>query len=66
MLIFSVKEPDGIRTYIYDKDEQYVIVLEPLRKLSEYYLLSAYYVRGKDAAKDKFEKKYKRKLDKLY
>lgn len=65
MLIFSVKEPEGVRTYIYDKDEWYVIVLEPLRKMNEYYLLSAYYVKGKDAKRNKFEKKYKRKLDEV-
>jgi len=62
MLIYSVKEPKGFRTYIYDKDEQYVIVLEPLKKVNEYYLLSAYYVRGKDSKKNKFVKKYKRRL----
>lgn len=62
MLVYSVKEPDGTRTYIYDKDEKYVIVLEPLRNREEYYLLSAYYVRGKDAQRNKFEKKYKRRL----
>ncbi|MCW3789738.1 hypothetical protein, partial [Plebeiibacterium sediminum] len=37
MLIFSVKETEGNRTYIYDEDEKYVIVLEPLRKINEYY-----------------------------
>lgn len=65
MLVFSINEPRGKRTYIYDKDEKYVIVLEPLRKKEEYYLLSAYYVRGKDAKRRKFEKKYKRKLPEL-
>lgn len=65
VLVFSVREPEGVRTYIYDKDEKYVIVLEPLKKQSEYYLLSAYYVRGKDAAREKFEKKYKRRLPDL-
>ena len=34
MLIFSVKEPNGFRTYIYDKTEKYVIVLEPLTQLA--------------------------------
>lgn len=62
MLVFSVKEPEGNRTYIYDKTERYVIVMEPLRRKNEYYLLSAYHVRGKDAQRDKFIKKYKRKL----
>lgn len=65
MLVYSVKEPDGNRTYVYDKDEKYVIVLEPLRNKDEYYLLSAYYVRGKDAKRNKFEKKYKRRLPEL-
>jgi hypothetical protein len=62
MLVFSVAEPDGTKTYIYDKDEKYVIVLWPTRKKNEYYLLTAYYVEGKDAARDKMMKKYKRKL----
>jgi hypothetical protein len=62
MLIFSVVEPNGKRTYIYDRDEFYVIVLEPLRKKNEYYLLTAYYLNGKDKARDKILKKYKRKL----
>jgi len=63
MYIFSVNEPrNGIRTYIYDKDENYVIVLEPLRNGIEYYLLTAYYLEGKDAARNKMMKKYKRRL----
>lgn len=62
MLIFSVKEPEGNRTYIYDKDEKYVIILEPLRNKNEYYLLTAYYLMGKDEKRDKMEKKYKRRL----
>ena len=66
MLLFSVKEPEGIRTYYYDADEKYVIVLEPLRCGDAYYLLSAYYIKGKDAQRNKIEKKYKRKLDKLH
>lgn len=66
VLIFSVKEPEGIRTYIYDEVEKYVIVLEPLRKNDEYYLLTAYHVRGKDEKRDKFKSKYKRKLPELH
>ena len=62
MLVFSVDEPNGIRTYIYDKDEEYVIILEPYRNRSAYYLLSAYYLEGKDKARNTMMKKYKRKL----
>lgn len=65
MLYFSVQEPEGFRTYIYDKTEKYVIVLEPLRNGKEYYLLSAYYLTGKDAQRDKMIKKYKRKLNEI-
>lgn len=66
MLLFSVKEPEGIRTYYYDVDEKYVIVLEPLRSGDAYYLLSAYYIRGKDAQRNNIENKYKRRLKELY
>jgi len=64
MLVFSVTEPKvaTARTYIYDRDEKYVIVLEPMRNKNEYYLLTAYHVEGKDAARDKIMKKYKRRL----
>lgn len=62
MLVFSVDEPEGQRTYIYDKMEAYVIVLEPLRHKDEYYLLSAYHVEGKDKARNKIIKKYGRRL----
>lgn len=64
MLYFSLKEKEGFRTYIYDIDEKYVVVLEP-KSENHYYLLSAFYVQGKDAARDKYLKKYERKMDKL-
>ncbi|MDR0565432.1 MAG: hypothetical protein LBG47_00100 [Prevotellaceae bacterium] len=65
MLVFSAVEPDGTRTYIYDKAEEYVIVLEPMRRKDEYYLLTAYYLEGKDRARNKMMKKYKRRLAKV-
>jgi len=65
MLIFSASSNKGIRTYIYDKVEKYVIVLEPLRKRCGYYLLTAYHLDGKDAARDKIERMYRRKLPTL-
>lgn len=61
MLVFSVQEPEGPRTYIYDKDENYVIVLEPLRNGREYYLLTAYYLNGKDSKRDKIMAKYRKR-----
>lgn len=65
ILHFSVKEKEGLRTYIYDVDEQYVVVLEPLRDYNEYYLLSAYKLEGKDRKRDKILRKYRRRLDQL-
>ena len=62
MLVFSVAEPMGTRTYIYDCDERYIIVLEPMRKKNEYYLLTAYCLEGKDKAREKMMKKHKRRL----
>lgn len=61
MYIFSVAEPKGNRTYIYDDDEHYLIVLEPLRKVNAYYLLTAYPIEGKDLAKNKIVGKYNRR-----
>lgn len=63
MLVFSCKDKDGNRTYIYDKREFYVIILEPLRMKNEYYLLTAFHLRGRDAFK--IESKYKRRMDEL-
>lgn len=60
-LCFSVAEPRATRTYIYDVDEKYVIVLEPLRNVAAYYLLTAYPLEGKDAARNKIMSKYKKR-----
>ncbi|WKZ69980.1 MAG: hypothetical protein QY331_01765 [Melioribacteraceae bacterium] len=63
MLIFSVEDPEGVRTYIFDEDENYVIILEPYRNESEYYLLTAYYLNTRN--RKKIRNKYKRKLETL-
>jgi hypothetical protein len=65
MFIFSVKEKDGLRTYLYDDDEKYVVIFEPKIKENVYFLLTAYHLRGKDLAGDKIVKKYKRRLPDL-
>lgn len=65
VLHFSVLEPEGIRTYIYDKVEKYVVVLEPLKKVDAYYLLTAYHLTGKDAKRDKLLQKYKRRMNEI-
>jgi hypothetical protein len=69
--IFSVEERDQkkrqniTRTYIYDKEQNYVIVLEPQRNQRDYYLLTAYYL-NKDYGKKSIDKKLKHKLANIY
>lgn len=64
--VFSVTERDQkkrcdvTKTYIYDKKEKYVIVLECQRK-SSYYLLTAYYL-NKEYAEKSIKKKMKKRL----
>ncbi len=60
MLIFSVEDPEGIRTYIFDEEQKYVIILEPYHNRQEYYLLTAYYLEGRNP--EKIKRKYKRRL----
>ncbi|MBS1516999.1 MAG: hypothetical protein JSS91_02840 [Bacteroidetes bacterium] len=61
--IFSVEENGRFKTYIFDKNENYVIILEKYRKKEEYYLLTAYYLRGGNLRK--IENKMRRKLDQV-
>lgn len=56
---------DVIRTYIYDMDEEYVIILEPQRSRLDYYLITAYHL-NEPGGKKQIVKKQKRKLDELY
>jgi hypothetical protein len=64
--VFSVLEPEGMRTYIYDKKEKYIIVLQPSRyaERNEYYLLTAYPLRGGDSRK--IDNKKKRQENTIY
>jgi hypothetical protein len=63
VLIFSVIDPEGIRTYIFDQDQNYVIILEPYRSKTEYYLITAYYLEGRNS--EKIKKKYNRRLSEV-
>ncbi len=65
LLVFSVIENNAVITYIYDKNEYYVIILEKLRKTAGYYLLTAYYLTGKDKARDKIMKNIREGYQKL-
>lgn len=69
--VFSVTERDVkwrkdlIKTYIYDSDEKYIIVLEPHRSGTGYYLLSAYYLNRNYGVKE-IKKKLKKRLPDIY
>ncbi|KAA6342918.1 hypothetical protein EZS27_009378 [termite gut metagenome] len=62
--VFSVQDAKEIRTYIFDEQESYVIILEPKRNQNSYYLITAYYLRGKNI--EKIKSKKKRKLSQIY
>jgi hypothetical protein len=69
--VFSVEERDQkkrkdiIRTYIYDMEQKYIIVLDPQRTLKDYYLVTAYHL-NKDYGEKKINKLMKRRLPELH
>ncbi|KUF38634.1 hypothetical protein AS361_05195 [Myroides marinus] len=67
--VFSCEERKGgknvIHTYIFDAEENYVIVLEPQRSKQDYYLLSAYYL-NEEWARKSMRKKWKKRLQEVY
>lgn len=71
VFVFSVEERDQkkrqdiIRTYIYDADEKYLIVLDPQRSLRDYYLVTAYYL-NKEYGEKKVKKMIKKQLPIVY
>ncbi|GBL34696.1 hypothetical protein EMGBS15_02910 [Filimonas sp.] len=69
--IFSVEERDQkkrkdiIRTYIYDIEQKYIIVLDPQRTQKDYYLVTAYYL-NKEYGEKKIKKLIKKRLPELH
>lgn len=69
--IFSVEERDQkkrkdiIRTYIYDLEQKYIIVLDPQRTKQDYYLITAYFL-NKEYGEKKIMKLMKKRLTALY
>lgn len=69
--VFSVEERDQkkrkdiIRTYIYDVDQKYIIVLDPQRTKKDYYLVTAYHL-NKEYGEKKINKLLKRRLPELH
>ncbi len=67
VIVFSVNDPSGIRTYIFDQTESYVVVLEPRKRQDSksYYLITAYFLSDKGNY-EKLMRKYKRRLGDIY
>ncbi|RKD12368.1 hypothetical protein BCY91_11995 [Pelobium manganitolerans] len=69
MEVFSysdrINRVDVIRTYIYDREQQYVIILEPQRSGTDYYLLTAYHL-NEPGGKKQIEKKSEKRLPEVY
>ncbi len=69
--VFSVEERDQkkrkdiFRTYIYDVEQKYIIVLDPQRTQLDYYLVTAYHL-NKDYGEKKIKKLLKRRLPELH
>lgn len=67
--IFSYEDrvdgKDVIRTYIFDMEQDYVLILEPQRSGLDYYLLTAYYL-NEPGGKKQILKKQKNKLEEVY
>lgn len=69
--VFSVEERDQkkrqdiIRTYIYDVEQKYVIVLNPQRTGRDYYLITAFYL-NKEYGEKKIKKLFKKRLGELH
>jgi hypothetical protein len=61
-----VNGKNKIRTYIYDFVEKYVLILEPQRSQTDYYLLTAYYLTKEKGGIRQIEKKREKRLDKVY
>jgi len=56
---------DVIRTYIFDTNQEYVVILEPQRSNADYYLLTAYHLNEPGGLKQ-IKKKLKNKLDTIH
>jgi hypothetical protein len=69
--VFSVAERDQkkrkdiIRTYIYDVEQKYIIVLDPQRTQKDYYLVTAFHL-NKDYGEKKIKKLIKNRLPELH
>ena len=65
VIVFSVlekkKKKQKIITYVYNVTQKYVVVLEPQRSGTDYYLLTAYYL-NRDYGVKMMDKKLKKKL----
>ncbi len=53
---------DVVRTYILDETENYVVILEPQRSKTDYYLVTTYYLTKEKGGVVQMKKEFKNKL----
>lgn len=57
---------DVIRTYIHNKEKDYVIILEPQSSGLDYYFITAYYLEKKYGGPNMIKQKFKNRLPEVY
>ena len=57
---------DVIRTYIHNKEKEYVIILEPQSSGIDYYFITAYYLEKKYGGPNMIKNKFKNRLPIVY
>lgn len=57
---------DVIRTYIHNKEKNYVIILEPQNSGLDYYFITAYYLEKKYGGPNMIKNKFKNRLPEVY
>lgn len=70
VVVFSsltrIRGKNVTRTYIHNRTEDYVIILEPQRSGLDYYLITAYYLEKRYGGHKTISKKYKNRLPQTY
>lgn len=61
-----IRGKDVIRTFIFNRIKDYIIILEPQRSGLDYYLITAYYLEKSYGGAKPIKKMLKRKLDQVY
>lgn len=66
IVVFSsnnrIKGKDVVRTYIYNKAKEYIIILQPQTSGLDYYFITAYYLEKRFGGPNMIKQKYKNRI----